>query len=263
MTTPDRPLRFELTVEVPGTPEQVWDAIATAKGISAWMMPTDMDEREGGAVVFHMGPDEKSEGTVTGFEPPRRLVYEEDWASLVGQNPATVTPLVSEFLVEATSGGTCVVTVVSSAFGSGADWENEFFEGMAKGWTPIFDHLRLYLAHFPGQAATYLEAIAEAPGEPEAVMAAVRQELGVERAGDTVETRGLGGEVERVADTNVLVRLADPLPGFLAVYAFAADDKTSARLGGFLFAADAPAYVEREQAAWQAWLENVAAGAAR
>ena len=263
MTTPDRPLRFELTVEVPGTPEQVWDAIATARGISAWMMPTDMDERAGGAVVFHMGPEEKSEGTVTGFEPPRRLVYEEDWATLVGQDPATVTPLVTEFLVEAASGGTCVVKVVSSAFGSGADWENEFFADMAKGWTPVFDHLRLYLAHFPGKAATFLEAIADVPGTPEAVMAAVRQDLGAGRAGDTVAARGLRGDVERVADTNVLVRLADPLPGYLAVFAFGAGDKTSARLGGYLFAADAPAYVEREQAGWQAWLEGVAAGAGR
>ena len=34
MTTPDVPLRMELTFELPGTPEQVWDAIATANGIS-------------------------------------------------------------------------------------------------------------------------------------------------------------------------------------------------------------------------------------
>ena len=49
MTTPDRPLRMELTFEMPGTAEQVWDAIATANGISSWFMPTDMEERVGGA----------------------------------------------------------------------------------------------------------------------------------------------------------------------------------------------------------------------
>ena len=72
MTTPDVPLRMELTFEMPGTPEQVWDAIATANGISSWMVPTDMDEREGGALIFHMG-DTDSPGTVTGWEPPRRF----------------------------------------------------------------------------------------------------------------------------------------------------------------------------------------------
>src|SRR5687768_18352869 len=104
MTTPDVPLRFEFSVEVPGPPEQVWDAIATANGISAWMMQTELEEREVGKVVFHMGP-EQSEGTVTGWDPPRRLVYEEPhWAGLAGQDERTVTPLVTEFLVEATSG---------------------------------------------------------------------------------------------------------------------------------------------------------------
>ena len=39
MTTPDIPHRFELELAVPGTPEQVWHAIAIAEGISAWMMP--------------------------------------------------------------------------------------------------------------------------------------------------------------------------------------------------------------------------------
>ncbi|MET1002093.1 MAG: SRPBCC domain-containing protein, partial [Acidimicrobiia bacterium] len=128
MTTPDRPLRMELTFEMPGTAEQVWDAIATANGISSWFMPTDMESRVGGAVCFHMGED-ASEGTITEFDAPRRIVYEEpDWAGLSGHKGAEVTPLVSEFIVEAQAGGTCVVRVVSSAFGTGADWEQEFFD---------------------------------------------------------------------------------------------------------------------------------------
>ena len=39
-TTPNVPYRLEFSVEVPGTPEQVWQAIATAKGMSAWFLPT-------------------------------------------------------------------------------------------------------------------------------------------------------------------------------------------------------------------------------
>ena len=39
MTTPDTPYRFELELTVSATPEQVWDAIASADGISAWMLP--------------------------------------------------------------------------------------------------------------------------------------------------------------------------------------------------------------------------------
>ena len=35
-------------VEVPGTPEEVWRAIATGPGISSWFVPSEVDEREGG-----------------------------------------------------------------------------------------------------------------------------------------------------------------------------------------------------------------------
>ncbi len=254
MNSPDVPLRFELSIEVPGTPAQVWEAIATANGISSWMMQTELEEREGGAVAFHMGPEISSEGTVTGWDPPRRLVYEEPaWAALAGQDPATVTPLVSEFLVEATSGGTCVVRVVSSAFGAGADWEREFFDEMSTGWAPMFDLLRLYLAHFPGQQVTRFEAGADLPTSPEAAMAAVRTALGVEEVGQTVDVRGAKAQVERV-DWLVL-RLTGPVAGMLAFYSWGAGaDTATVRVAGYLFADDAAAYAERETPQWQAWL---------
>ena len=119
-TTPNVPYRLEFSVEVPGTPEQVWQAIATAKGMSAWFLPTEMEEREGGSLHFTMGPEMGSDGRVTGWDPPRRIVYEEDWAALMGKDPDALSPLTSEFLVEAQSGGTCVVRVTSSGFGTGA-----------------------------------------------------------------------------------------------------------------------------------------------
>lgn len=258
MTTPNVERRFEFSIEVPGPPERVWDAIATARGISAWMMPTDLEEREGGAVAFHMGPEVSSEGTVTGWEPPRRLVYEEDWATLAGQDPTTVTPLVSEFVVEAQAGGSCVVRVVSSAFGVGADWEQEFFDDMEKGWVPMFEHLRLYLTHFPGQEATLMEADATVPGAPDAVAAAMRRALGIEAVGQTIDARGAKAIVEDLTGEHTLLRLTDPVPGLLALFAFGGEPGTSsARLGGYLFADDAAAWVEREQPRWKEWLAGL------
>jgi uncharacterized protein YndB with AHSA1/START domain len=257
MTNPAIPLRFEIAVEVPGTPEQVWAAIATAKGISSWMMPTELEEREGGTVVFHMGP-ESSKGVVTGWEPPRRLVYEEDWATLAGQDPTTVTPLVSEFLVETTSGGSCVVHVVTSAFGTGAEWEREFFDDMGAGWASMFDHLRLYLTYFPGQQAASLEAVADTPGDPAAALSSIRRGLGVDHVGQAVELRGASGEVEQIAEKNLLVRVTEPVPGLLSFAAFrVGENRSSARLGGYLFSDAAPEYVRREQPAWQEWLEGL------
>jgi len=254
---------MELTFELPGTPEQVWHAIATGPGISAWMIPTELEEREGGALVFHMGETD-SPGTVTGWEPPRRLVIEEpQWADLAQHPDADVTPLVTEFLIEARSGGTCLLRVVTSGFGTGADWEREFFDDMQKNWTPQFDVLRLYLTHFPGQRATTMYVETGVPGSAATVWPAMQRGLGAVDVGDTIEVRGLKGQVERIgtppAPNDVLLRLTGPIPGFLTLMAWdKGDGTTNAMLAGYLFADDAPAYVEREQPGWKAWLEDLA-----
>jgi uncharacterized protein YndB with AHSA1/START domain len=149
VTNPDQPdrveHRIERTYEVPATPEQVWDAIATADGIAAWMVPTRLDPQIGGEVSFDLG-DFTSTGVVTDYTPNRRFAYEEPWPSEPGMPTAdldlsSVSPIATEFLIESASGGSCVIRVVTSAYGSGADWENEFFAEMVEGWIAILDHL--------------------------------------------------------------------------------------------------------------------------
>src|SRR5215207_10192737 len=191
--TPNVPYRLEFSVELPGTPEQVWQAIATAKGMSAWFLPTEMEEREGGSLHFTMGPEMGSDGQVT------------------GKDPDALSPLTSEFLVEAQSGGTCVVRVTTSGFGTGAAWESEFWDDMGSNWMPFFDNLRLYLAHFPGQEATQLEATASHPGDAEALWSTLHDALGLGDEGATVEVRGATGTVERVGERQTLLRLTAPV----------------------------------------------------
>ena len=258
MTTPNVPYRLEFSVEVPGTPEQVWEAIATAKGMSAWFLPTEIEERVGGSVHFSMGPEMGSDGRVTGWEPPRRIVYEEDWAALMGKDPDALSPLTSEFLVEAQSGGTCVVHVTSSGFGIGADWESEFWDEMGANWMPFFDNLRLYLSHFPGQEATQLEVTASHRGEAEALWSTMHGALGLREEGSTVEVRGTTGTVERVGERQTLVRLTSPVPGMLSLFAFGeGDGKATAGVRAYLFSPDAEDYVRREEPAWQTWLQEL------
>jgi uncharacterized protein YndB with AHSA1/START domain len=171
---PDRPdptdrveHRMERTYEVTATPEQVWDAIATADGISAWMVPTRLDPRIDGEVSFDLG-DYTSVGVVTDYAPHHRFAYEEPWpiAGSVDDIPsgmvewfesirvplaevhadlASVSPIATEFLIESASGGSCVIRVVSSAYGTGADWENEFFAEMVEGWSALLDNLVTHL----------------------------------------------------------------------------------------------------------------------
>jgi uncharacterized protein YndB with AHSA1/START domain len=141
--------RMERTYEVAATPEQVWDAIATADGISAWMVPTRLDPRIGGEVSFDLG-EFTSTGVVTDYTPNRRFAYEEPWPvadhmPTARHDLSSVTRIATEFLIESASGGSCVIRVVSSAYGSGADWENEFFDEMIDGWFAMLDNLATHL----------------------------------------------------------------------------------------------------------------------
>jgi hypothetical protein len=214
---------------------------------------------------------------VTHWEPNERFAYEEDWASLVGQAGAPVTPLATEFLIEADSGGSCVVRVVTSAFGTGADWENEFWADMTSGWAPMLDNLRLYLTHHAGQDAVTFGARAELTGTAEAVIEAVRGRLGAGEVGAAVDARGVRGVVERVIPAHVLVRTTEPVAGLLSFFAFGGaapstpdgadstasggDAQSVVFLTGHLFSGDEPgaaeAYIAREQAGWSAWLADL------
>ena len=148
MTKPDQPdrieHRMERTYQVAATPEQVWDAIATADGISAWMVPTRLDPHIGGSVSFDVGF--WSQGIVTDYTPPTRFAYAEPWPTAdhmatSDHDTSSLSPIATEFLVESASGGSCVIRVVSSAYGSGSDWENEFFAEMIAGWVALLDNL--------------------------------------------------------------------------------------------------------------------------
>lgn len=261
MTNPKTPYHFEVELEVPGTPDEVWQAIATADGIASWMMHVDLEAHEGGAVTFHMGPEAESHGHVTAYEPSRRITYAEDWATLVGHPGADVTPLVTEFLVEARSGGTCVVRVVTSAFGTGADWENEFWSEMTRGWEPMLDNLRLYMTHFRGDHATQLWATATCASSPETAIVALRDALGIDGAiGQSVTARDLTGVVERMMERHFLIRVERPLSGMLSVFAYDSGEGTTVQLLGYLFGDDKATYIVREQQAWCDWLAATTAG---
>ncbi len=257
-STPNVPYRLEFSVEVPGTREQVWRAIATAPGLSSWFLPTVLEEREGGALRFEMGEGMGSEGHVTRWDPPHTLGYEEDWAALMGKSPAELSPMTSEFVIESNSGGTCVVRVTTSGFGTGADWEQEWWDDMGRSWIPSFDILRLYLARFPGQQATPVEVSATHPGDEDAVWASARDALGLTDGGQAVSLLGTTGVVERVDDRHALVQLDTPVPGMLTATAHEMQDgEVTVWVRAFLFGPDAEAYARDQAPAWQRHLESL------
>jgi uncharacterized protein YndB with AHSA1/START domain len=249
----------QVEVEVPGTPEEVWRAIATGPGISCWFVPTEVAEREGGAILFHLGPGMDAAGTVTGWEPAQRFVYEErDW--LPG-----APPLASEWIVEARGGGVCVVRVVHSLFASSDDWDDQL-DSMESGWPGFFRILRLYLAHFRGQRCSSIEVTGSASAPASRAWQALIGPLGLvgarvgQRHSAPSGAPPFAGTVERIAEGKhvheVLLRLDGPAPGALSLAAFTWNGKTQAAIRFYLYGDQARAAALRAEPAWRAWMNR-------
>jgi uncharacterized protein YndB with AHSA1/START domain len=166
----------QVEVEVPGTPEEVWQAIASGPGISSWFVPAEFEERDGKpvAVKLNFGPAMESCSVVTAWDPPRRFAAEAPgWA------PGS--PIIAdEWSVEARAGGVCVVSVVHSLFASTDDWDNQL-EGTESGWPGFFRILRIYLTYFRGQRSAMMQWMAPAAGTEAEALGNADRGIGAER----------------------------------------------------------------------------------
>lgn len=251
---PDREIHAE--IEVPGTPEQVWDAIATGPGITSWFMPARLEGREGGEIVHGHDAGFSSTGRVTAWEPPRRFAYEEGEA--IGDE---ANPIATEWLVEARAGGTCVVRLVMSGFGPGDDFE-QARESFTSGWRTALNDLRLYLTHFAGQAAAPITASGVAAGASrDEVWEQLTSALGMPpdaAPGDHVAASAgpiaLSGTVQAAEPGIVTLLLDEPAPGLALVGAGGPGDEVYTFVRAHLFGDDAPAIAARDEPAWQDWL---------
>jgi uncharacterized protein YndB with AHSA1/START domain len=256
MSTPDqeRPRAIELEVEVPGTPEEVWEAIATGPGITSWFVPTTVDGRVGGEVTQHFGPGMDETGRVTAFDRPHRFVYE-------GGEPR----LAFEWLVQARDGGGgCVVRLVNSGFGSGEDWDGQY-DSMTTGWRQFLGILRLYLTHFAGQRCAPVLAFGSADGPAPKAWERLTGTLGVPAdlaRGERAEARGdgvpplAGTVVERVTGGMATLLLDAPARGLASLTAEAWGDGAVVSVQLYLYGDGAEAAAERDDPLWQAWIRR-------
>jgi len=232
----------------------VWEAIATGPGIAAWFAPAEFEPREGAQIAFDMGGGMQPTGEVTAYEPPRRFAYKEEWEG---------TPWATEWLVEAQSGGTCIVRVVASMFAAG-DWSDEL-DQMREGWEGYLENLRMYLTHFAGQRASLIMARGAAPGTIQEAHAALLAALGItaaavgERVAATApDAPAFAGVVarDRAGDSQreLMLVLDEPVPGTGFLHCFSYQDQVYANVQAYLFGDDAEAAAARDAPRWQAWM---------
>jgi uncharacterized protein YndB with AHSA1/START domain len=250
-TDPTTSRTIDLHVDVPGTSEEVWEAIASGPGIASWFVPAEVQGGVGGSITHHYGIGIDETTPITVWEPPHRLVYAE-------QGGRT---LAYEFLVEARDGGRCRVRLVNSGFGTGADWDGEY-ESMTFGWKTFLANLALVRTHFPGQTAASVLSNGSTTGAPVDALATLKASLGLPAspaAGDHVATSATGvprlsGTVVRATDTMLSLLLDAPTPGtaFLAAEPFQGSVLTS--LYVYLFGDTAEASARRDGPGWRAWM---------
>jgi uncharacterized protein YndB with AHSA1/START domain len=250
---------IQVEVEVPGTPEEVWQAIATGPGISSWFVPTEFEERDGKpvAVTMNFGPGMESRAVITAWDPPRTFVGESP-----GWTPE-MPSMATEWSVEARAGGVCLVRVVNSLFATTDDWDNQL-EGTESGWPGFFRTLRIYLTHFRGQRSAIMQRMAPVAGPQAEAWEALTAALGLngvsvgQRCTAAAGAPPLSGVVEYVSRSpyDLLLRVERPGPGVAALGAFDCGGPIMVALNFYLYGDQAAETVARESPLWQAWFEE-------
>ncbi len=148
------------TIDLNAPPEKVWEMLATGEGMSRWF-PIDckVTPGEGGEMWFSWG-EGVMEGTskIVSWDPPHRLVTE--WGQMR-----------DEFTIEA-RGGVTTLTVVSSGFGEGAEWD-EMLDSVSSGWKFELGGLKHAIESHPGEDRDVVRAVRRCEPDKDAVRAAV------------------------------------------------------------------------------------------
>jgi uncharacterized protein YndB with AHSA1/START domain len=253
---------IQVDVEVPGTPEEVWQAIATGPGISSWFVPTKLEEREGkpSSVKMEFGPGMELQAAVTAWEPLRKWAAQSD-----GFAPGA-PPIAREWSIEAQAGGTCIVRIFQSLFAGTDDWDNQL-EGAEYGWPGFLRTLRIYLTHFRGEsgrrsaAMKWMAPVAGTEAEAWETLTAALGLNGVSVGQHWTAPAGVparSGVAEYVSRSpyDALLRLDEPGPGVAALGAFNCGGPSMVALNIYHYGDRATETAARETPLWQAWLQE-------
>lgn len=251
----------QIEFEVPGTPEEVWQAIATGPGISSWFVPAEFEERDGKPVAMKLsfGPGMEPRSDVTLWDPPRRFALAAD-----GWLPGS-PPIANEWSVETRGGGICVVRIVQSLFASTDDWDMQL-ESAKLGLASFLEILRVYLTHFRGQRSTIMKWMVPVAGTEADAWGALTSALGLQglRVGQRLTAPAgapaLSGVVEYITERpyDALLRLDKPGPGVAALGAasFPGAPGSMVAMNLYLYGDQAAGTVAHEAPRWDAWFQE-------
>jgi uncharacterized protein YndB with AHSA1/START domain len=247
----------EAEVEVPGSPEEVWDAIATGRGVASWFMPAE--KREDGQVATKFGEGAEVVAKQTAWDPPRRFAAESP-----GCAPGA-PPMATEWIVEAKGGDVCVVRVVHSLFASSDDWDDQL-ERFESGWPWFFRVLEIYLTHHRGEPCSAFRLVGFSTERAPIAWDRLTTQLGLAGAqvGHRMETAEdaphLAGVTVRTGQGGhphgLMLRLHEPAPGVASMFAQAVGGPVLLVIDLYFYGQTAAAAAAEAQPPWQAWIQR-------
>lgn len=218
-------------VELPATPEEVWEAIATGPGTASWLFPSEP------------GPSD-----IVETDHPHRFAVRTEVEGRV------VNAL--EFVIEAREGGTAVLRYVHSGIFEDEGWDAQY--DAVSQHTDFYLHtLGQYLEHFAPKTATYVGGGPGGIDGPEASMAPdgfdrLKQALGIGGEGDRVRVPndGADGVVDYARGNFAGIRTDQALYRFFGRNAFGGPVGMSIHHFGDVD-------VDAATTAWSEWLAGV------
>ncbi len=250
----------EMEVLVPGTPEQVWHAVATTAGNRAWFTKATIDGRVGGVIRFDFGAEGSSAGEVTEWQPPHRFGYvERDWMP-------GAPPVATEITITARGGNRSIMRMVHSLFASTDDWDGQL-ENFESGWPGFFVVLGLYLTHFAGQKAAPFQVMSSVEGEHLEIWRTLTAALDLTTAAAGARwspasaPEPLSGIIEHIQQNQtmrlIVVRIDTPSPRIAMIGTYAAGGRINASVTQYIYGDDAESAVAASEAQWRAWMDSV------
>jgi BASS family bile acid:Na+ symporter len=248
----------QAAVAVPGSPETVWPAVATAAGLSRWLAPARL---HGDTLDLDLGAQGTARGRLVDVDAPHRFAWvEEGWRD--GAPPLTTAIT----LAGADGDGTRVAV---ATWQDGAE-DPELDAAVRESWEAHLAVLRLHLQAGGGDA-TAVDVEGRRPDGAGDAWAALLRETGLDSAvaqgrGARVQLTGssLAGELEHAGRRAAVVRLDAPAPGHLLLAADDDDDEgrgSVLRLQLRLHGPDAEEAAARERPAWESRLAGASPAA--
>ena len=148
MTSPRRTIELEVIIHA--TPATVWKALSSGEGLKQWFPPIAEGGGSAGAdVLLSWGNGMEWLTKTTAWEENRHLQW-SDPPYPDKSEPSETIQMAIDWYIETATGGRCVVRLVHSGFGTGANWDDQY-SGNSEGWKYFLFNLRQYLEHHDGE----------------------------------------------------------------------------------------------------------------